>query len=92
MTARVETLRLVDFARRGVELYAVLMAETPTTGLTAEEVRDLREARDLLCEAGAALRRLIGRGMPSSAAKDGPGGPGTGDLEGGKGKLSCRLD
>jgi len=56
----------VDFARKGAELWAVLVAETPTSGLTAEEARDLREARDLLCGAGAALRRLIGRGTPSS--------------------------
>jgi hypothetical protein len=67
--AREETLRRVDLARRNMEPWAVLVAEIPTSGLTAEE------ARDLLCGAGAALRRLMSRSTPSPAGEDAPAGP-----------------
>ena len=50
--AREETLRRVDLARRGAELWDVLLTEIPTTGLTPDEPRDLVEARDPLCAAG----------------------------------------
>jgi hypothetical protein len=73
--ARKRTLQRVDFARRGAEIWAILVAEIPTSGLTAKEAGDLIEARDLLCASAKALRRLMSRSMPSPAGKGSPGGP-----------------
>jgi hypothetical protein len=69
-----KTLRRVDFARRGAEVLAVMVAEVPADDLTPEEAGDLREARNLLCGAGAALRSLMSRSTPHSTEKGPTGG------------------
>jgi hypothetical protein len=73
--ARKGTLQRVDFARRGAEIWAILVAEIPTSGLTAEEAGDLVQAREALSMAAKALRRLMSRSTPSPAGKDSPAGP-----------------
>jgi hypothetical protein len=63
------TLRRVDLARRGADLWAVLVAEIPTSGLTAEEAGNLHAAREALSMAAKALRRLMSRSLRPSAEK-----------------------